>query len=755
MAHFMPEGIFDHTPIVINVYPSIEPGKQPFRYYTMWSRDDKFERIVVECWATQCQERLQAQPMNMEYRRAERESGIQYNLVHKQYLSFLAQKSKMRWCKDGDENTKLFHQSIRARRLQNTVYAIHDNQGNWKENLEEVNTAFLNYYKKLLGSELLNRVPVKESVINKGHVLSEEHKVFLNRLYTTEEVKSALFSISGDKAPGPDDFGGYFFRDAWSIIGENVTAAVLAFFNSGQLLKEVNATTLTFIPKIPCPSSVKEFRPIACCNVIYKCITKMLCNRLRVVLPELIAENQGAFVHERFIVHKIMVCQDLVRHYGRKNVKPSCIMKLDMQKAYDTINWQFLNEMMEALQFPSHFIHLVMTCVRTPRFSLMLNGSLHGFFESKRGLGHGDPISPLLFMICMEYMSRIMKSLDTMPAFRYHPRCKGIKLSHLVFADDINNQKSEFYTASMDESLILRITNASGFRHSELPFKYLGVPICAKRISTAECGVLVEKMSARIKIWSNRHLSYTGRLQLVNSVLMSIHVYWAQVFIIPICVLQDIERVCRAYLWTDSYYTARGGNVAWEKVCQPKKAGGMGIRQVMQWNKAAMTKYVWAIASKQDSLWIKWVNNVYIKGADWWTYQAPQNSSWYWKQICKVKEEIQRVYRQREITNMPRYSVKKVYEKLIGSMAPVNWDRFIWNRLNIPKHRLIVWLAMQMHLLTGLFTRYPKLDWIQYYSAPVPETDDIHEEKQKISIPEICNSCCAHWADVLDLVGKK
>ncbi|XP_010666661.1 uncharacterized protein LOC104883796 [Beta vulgaris subsp. vulgaris] len=718
MAHFMPEGIFDHTPIVINVYPSIEPGKQPFIYYTMWSRDEKFERIVAECWATQvsgskmyqvtsrlkkikqglkklnaegfsdlqasdiralrslmqCQERLQAQPMNMEYRRAEREAGIQYNLVHKQYLSFLAQKSKMRWCKDGDENTKLFHQSIRARRLQNTVYAIHDDQGNWMENVEEVNTAFLNYYKKLLGSELLNRIPVKESVINKGPVLSVEHKEFLNRQYTTEEVKCALFSIPGDKAPGPDGFGGYFFRDAWTIIGEDVTATVLAFFNSGKLLKEVNATTLTLIPKIPCPSSVKEFRPIACCNVLYKCITKMLCNRLRVVSPELIAENQGEFVHERFIVHNIMVCQDLVRHYGRKNVKPSCIMKLDMQKAYDTIDWQFLNEMMVALQFPSHFIHLVMTCVRTPRFSLMLNGSLHGFFESKRGLRQGDPISPLLFVICMEYMSRIMKSLDTMPAFRYHPRCKGIKLSHLVFADDvilccggdfpsvyvmlqafqlfsdssglqINNQKSEFYTAGINESLILRIRNASGFRHSELPFKYLGVPICAKRISTAECGVLVEKMSARIKIWSSRHLSYTGRLQLVNSVLMSIHVYWAQVFIIPRCVLQDIERVCRAYLWTGCYHTARGGNVAWDKVCQPKQARGLGIRQVMQWNKAAMTKYVWAIASKQDSLWIKWLNNVYIKGADWWTYQAPQNSSWYWKQICKVKEEIQRVYR--------------------------------------------------------------------------------------------------------------
>ncbi|XP_010665730.1 uncharacterized protein LOC104882990 [Beta vulgaris subsp. vulgaris] len=238
--------------------PCIEPGKQPFRYFTMWSGDEKFASIVADCWATQvsgskmyqvtfrlkrikqalkalnaegfsdlqasdiralksliqCQERLQAQPMNMEYRRAEIEAGIQYRLVHKQYLSFLAQKSKMRWCKEGDGNTKLFHQSIRARRLQNTVYAIHDDQGNWKENLEEVNTAFLNYYKKLLRSELPNRVPVKEIVISKGPVLREDQVDFLNRPYTAEEVKRALFSIPGEKAPGPDGFGGYFFRDA-------------------------------------------------------------------------------------------------------------------------------------------------------------------------------------------------------------------------------------------------------------------------------------------------------------------------------------------------------------------------------------------------------------------------------------------------------------------------------------------------------------------------------------------------------------
>ncbi|XP_010678359.1 uncharacterized protein LOC104893917 [Beta vulgaris subsp. vulgaris] len=261
-------------------------------------------------------------------------------------------------------------------------------------------------------------------------------------------------------------------------------------------------------------------------------------------------------------------------------------------------------------------------------------------------------------------MSRIMKSLDVMPSFKYHPRCTTIKLSHLVFADgvsvccggefpfvyvmlqafklfsassglQINSQKSDFYTTGMLENLIYRTKDVSGLSQSRLPFKYLGVPICAKRISTAECGVLVEKMCARIKVSSSRNLSYTRRLQLINSVMLSIHVYWVQVFIILRTVLQEIKKVCRAYLWSGNFYTSRVGNASWEKVCQLKQAGGLGIRQILQWNKAALVRYVWATISKQDSLWIKWVNTVYIKEADWWNYQAPQKSSYIGNNIPK------------------------------------------------------------------------------------------------------------------------
>ncbi|XP_021850370.1 uncharacterized protein [Spinacia oleracea] len=304
----------------------------------------------------------------------------EYRVKHKSYLVFLSQKAKVAWLKDGDVNTALFHQSIRNRNVQNQVYIIYDMRGVWKDTPSDVSEAFLDYCKLLLGSIHKHRTLVVKHVVQLGPVCQDHHKAILNAPYTAKEVKAALFSIPGVKAPRSDGFGSYFYKDAWHILGDEVIATILGMLHHGRLLKELNHTMITPIPKTKYPKDVSEFRPISCCNTLYKCITKVLCGRLRQVLPDLILENQGGFVHGRYIVHNIMVVQDLEKHYGRKGVKSSFLMKIDLQKAYDTIEWQFLQEMLEYLGFPKLFVDTVMHCVTTPMFSLMLNGSMHGFF---------------------------------------------------------------------------------------------------------------------------------------------------------------------------------------------------------------------------------------------------------------------------------------------------------------------------------------------------------------------------------------
>ncbi|XP_048490662.1 uncharacterized protein LOC125492336 [Beta vulgaris subsp. vulgaris] len=257
-----------------------------------------------------------------------------------------------------------------------------------------------------------------------------------------------------------------------------------------------------------------------------------------------------------------MVIQDMVKQYGRKHVKPNCLMKNDLQRPYDTVNWEFWKEMVQYLDFPQSFIELVMQSVTTPKFSLMINGSMKGFFMSSRGLRQGDPMSLLLFVICMKYLSRILMKMIELEQFKFHHRCKEIRLTHMCFEHDlilcckgdydsvvlmlrafklfsetsslkVNVNKSAMYTCGMPDIDVTRIAAISGLSQQALPFKFLGVPICAKKISAAQCEALIDKMTGRIRVWSSRNMSYTARTLLINSVLSSLHSYWDQAFVLP------------------------------------------------------------------------------------------------------------------------------------------------------------------------------------------------------------------------------
>jgi len=210
------------------------------------------------------------------------------------------------------------------------------------------------------------------------------------------------------------------------------------FFHSGRLLKQVNHSIITLVLKLANGSSPSDYRPISCCKVIYKVIAKILAGRLAHALKGIVGPIQNAFLSGRYMSDNINLVQELLRHYGRKRSSPNCLLKVDFKKAFDFVQWDLLSNLLQHLGFPAHFVLLVMECVSTASFIVAINGDIHGFLLGKSGVRQGDPLSPYLFICCMEYFSRLFKFVSQQEGFRFHPKCEVQGISHLAFVNDVS-----------------------------------------------------------------------------------------------------------------------------------------------------------------------------------------------------------------------------------------------------------------------------------------------------------------------------
>ena len=315
------------------------------------------------------------------------------------------------------------------------------------------------------------------------------------------------------------------------------------FFRNGCMLREINCTIIALVPKGPNPSSMHDYRPISCCNTIYKCISKIIVARIKRCIPDIICPAQTAFVQGRSIADNILLTQELMKNYHSNVSPPKCALKIDLEKAYDSIRWGCIMDILTAMGTPTNMLRCIMACITSPKFSICINGELTGFFASKRGLRQGDPLSPFLFLIAMEAFSRSLSKATLHPRFDFHPKCKGINLSHICFVDDIfifakgnatsveiimdelakfeafsgmqvNKQKSAVFLVGVNDNVKATILNMTGFSIGSLPVKYLGVPLISTKLSHSDCIPLMDKMMARIQSWTSRSLSFAGRMQL-------------------------------------------------------------------------------------------------------------------------------------------------------------------------------------------------------------------------------------------------
>ncbi|CAL1410909.1 unnamed protein product [Linum trigynum] len=706
----------DHNPLLLQTQVGEAEVRWGtfFRFEAYWQKHQDIKEVVEEGWRRngggsilqklrRCEEKLKhwskATFGNLKHRKKEIErvlgriGKLQMNQALIQQRDALEkelemifemeelkwkQRSRTEWLREGDKNTKYFHRRASERRERNTIRKLRYMNGELFEGQDRVAACLVAYYKQLYlagpqrqGSQIIEAIPRK---------VTEEMNEGLLKPFTREEIWAALKQMGPLKAPGVDGMPALFFQKNWEVIGDDVTRELQGYLEGGFFPEELNQTLITLIPKKKTPVSPADFRPISLCRVLYKILSKVLANRLKEILPEIIVANQSAFVPGRLITDNIIVAFECFHTMEQKKKGKSGWMaaKLDITKAYDRVDWSFLEAVMTKLGFNERWIHLIMECVTTVSFSLLVNGHKTEWFKPTRGLRQGDPISPYLFLLVAEGLSGLISVAER------EKKITGIRvkrgapsISHLLFADDsilftratkqeseqlkrilnlyelesgqqVNLVKSELsFSPNIEANTRNELAGILGMKGVEFHEKYLGLPTRVGRGKRAAFGYLVDRVRSKVKHWKSKLLSIAGKEVLIKAVAQSQMTYAMSIFSIPMATVKEIQSLITNFWWGQQQEEKKTHWLRWEELSRPKKQGGLGFRDLKCFNIALLGKQLWRIIKEPQSLAARVLKAKYFPTRDVLEAEKGRNPSLVWRGLIEAQELIKKGYRWR------------------------------------------------------------------------------------------------------------
>lgn len=470
------------------------------------------------------------------------------------------QRAKTFWLAEGDTNSKFFHATASSRKKKNHIAALKDSNSVWVTDhmglCNELKTYFTNVFE---GGVSNTTFPRYEDEVR----VTEAQNSMLTASLTFEEFSEAVKGMHPDKTSGPDGLNPAFFQHFWALIGKDVFQCCQKWLQDCKFPATVNDTTLVLIPKKEHVEEVKDLRHIALCNVLYKIVAKVLANRLQRILPVLISEEQSAFVPGRNIADNVLVAFELLHHMKRKSASQEgeVALKLDISKAYDRVNWKYLYDRMTVMGFSQKWINWMRLCVSTVSYSISFQGSKVGPIIPKGGLRQGDPLSPYLFLLCVEDLSLTLRSASrdgTIHGCQVSSNAPSI--THLLFADDsflffkataaeskaakdvlnlyadtsgqsVNFQKSAvFFSSNVWTDKQIELKNILEVHNDIGNSKYLGLPSLIGRSKKSVFRYLKEKVSQKIQAWGSKLLSRAGKAVMIRNVAQTIPTYTMSCF---------------------------------------------------------------------------------------------------------------------------------------------------------------------------------------------------------------------------------
>ncbi|GJR93606.1 RNA-directed DNA polymerase, eukaryota [Tanacetum coccineum] len=383
----------DHRPILLREAAN-DYGPVPFRFFHHWLELDGFSKFVVDTWNiapvdVSNRMRNMIRMLDVLIDKGDRTDAVvtkrmevinsMLQLDHLHALD-MAQKAKIKWAVEGDENTRFFHGILNKKRNQQNIRGVMVD-GVWNDKPQNVKNEFLIHFQKRFEKPLDGRATVEMSY---PRSLSIEQQEGLECEVTLQELKTAVWDCGMDKSPGPDGFTFGFYRHFWSTIEEDVFGAVKHFFTHGDIPKGCNSSFVALIPKVPDANLVNDFRPISLIGSIYKVIAKILANRLVGVLGIIVNEVQSAFITGRHILDGPLILNEVMQWC--KSKKKQLFFKVDFEKAYDLVRWDFLDDVLKKFGFGNKWCKWIHECLWSSRGSILVNGNPTEEFQFFKGL---------------------------------------------------------------------------------------------------------------------------------------------------------------------------------------------------------------------------------------------------------------------------------------------------------------------------------------------------------------------------------
>jgi len=448
------------------------------------------------------------------------------------------------------------------------------------------------------------------------------------------------------------------------------------FYTHAYLPTDFNQTFISLIPKKTNPVAPQDYRPISLCNVIYKIITKSLANRIKNHLPNYVCHSQSAFIANRHISSNIIITQKIIHSFNLTSWKDKAfILKIDLAKAFDRLEWGFIFEALCRLGLTENFINLIKVCISSPTFAVLVNDEPTAHFNSQRGLRQGCPLSPYLFVIAINELSiRLQAALhnSNLAGISLGPNAPSIH--SLLFADDLilcgkatlqeaqviktilfdfcqqssqtpNLQKSSIYfSKNVSNHVRNQIKNIFPVPDLQPNTMHLGHPlIFSHRDKNRAYSFIFNKFFAKFGTLKANKLNHAGRLQYIKSVLSSIPIYYMSTVLFSKSFIEKINTIIKRFWWAgvqEEQHTNPIAYRSWDDICKPTEQGGLGIRDMELINKSLIIHSAWNIATNKNPLLSDILKAKYHPSDSFWNSPAKGPRSIYWSSIMQIKHHL-------------------------------------------------------------------------------------------------------------------